>query len=101
MKTGRLSITVSVYGEYSHNTTGWDIDDPYIMEAFRPIDVCTPHDFSDRMVTSLAGGIDRQSSQYQTRIAMRKDYAKLLAEQITKGLIEQMSKNDLDNGYSK
>lgn len=99
MKTGELSITVNLKGQYSHNTIGWGIEDPYIIEAFRPIDVCTPRDFSDRMVTSLAGGVDRQSLQYQKHIRMREGYAKLLAEEITKGLLEQMSANDLENRY--
>lgn len=91
-----LTIEVRLDHRFGTNRTAVRIAEPYI-EAFKPIDVC---DDPWGRLLSNDNPVTIGSFEMDRVLKMREYFAKDLAGKLTEALIEQMSKNDLTNGYS-
>ena len=90
-----LTLGVAVNGQYDNAAIKLEIADLF-HEAFEPLKTCDDLTMAyitkDKLICSQA---------VQRVIKLREDTAKILAENLTQLLLEQMKKHDTHNGYPK
>lgn len=91
----KLKLIIYVDGMYFRG--GAAVDIPELMrKEFDPLKTC------DDAIASLAtGDMLGQSREAKIVIKTREDSAKILAERLTRMIVNEMKKNDEHNGYKK
>lgn len=89
----KLRISADAEGMYWRGGVSIEVAEP-IVRAFEPIRTC-----DDAMTCLATGDVMASSEVVQTKLKLRKESAKEIADILTRHLIEEMSKNDTHNGY--
>lgn len=94
----QATLTVYLRDEYNSEVTGSSklIDGPF-MECFEPVDVCSRGEVAVMM--RLAGKNAHTEETVQVVMKRREKYAKILAEEIAKEIVEFMEAKDTKDGY--
>lgn len=89
----RLRLSVSIDGMYFKG--GAAVEIPELMrQEFAPLKVC------DEPILSFAtGDLLAHSEEVKIVIKKREDSAKILAEELTRLILNEMGKSDTSNGY--
>jgi len=96
----QATLTVYVRDEYNGEVVGASrlIAGPF-MECFDPVDVCTSP--TTALTMRLAGKNAHTEESVRIVRKRRAHYAKLLAEEIAKEIVDFMESKDTRNGYRK
>lgn len=91
----KLQLRVDIVGSYWSG--GAIIEIPELLrQTFEPLITC-----DEPMISYIGGGILEDSAETRTVLKVRKDAAKILAEELTKQILLEMGKLDTHNGYYK
>lgn len=94
----QATLTVYLRDEYAGEVVGASrlIAGPF-MECFEPVDVCSRQDVALLM---RMGGKNAHTEETVKIVRKRRErYAKILAEEIAKEIVEFMESKDTKNGY--
>jgi hypothetical protein len=96
----QATLTVWLRDEYSGETSASSklIAGPFV-ECFEPIDVCSSVDTS--ILMRLVGKNAHTAETARVVRKRREKYAKILAEEIAKEIVEFMESKDMRDGYRK
>lgn len=91
----RLSLRLDVEGMYFNG--GAIVEIPELMRReFKPLKTCDEH-----MLCIATGDMPAESREVKIIMKTREDSAKILAEELTRMIVNEMKKNDEHNGYKK
>ncbi len=91
----KINISVSAENDYGlYSRFAVIVPEPYAM-AFKRLRIT-----DDPFLAIYTGEYMESSNTVQRTIELRKEAAREIADALTKGLLEQMAKNDTRNGYS-
>ena len=91
----RLSLRLDVEGMYFNG--GAIVEIPELMRReFEPLKTC-----DEPMLCIATGDMPAESREVKIIMKTREDSAKILAEELTRMIVNEMKKNDEHNGYKK